>query len=214
MMVRMLRKPFEYDSSADIELEDFALDDSSKKKSEIKTKLFWAFIFLVVTVTIISLFSVANTLLTTNKVNVKGFKYLIPSRVSISSGPLGYYEAHIIITFQNRAGKSLVVYLADKENYGSILFKFLNTNSDCYLDTFKEFSVRDDYGNLILVGNKKITVPNGREITIIGTLKSSSNFQPCSSAIGNYYRYNLNIVAEDEYGIILRDNGIIEGYFS
>ncbi|MEM3373288.1 MAG: hypothetical protein QXF76_03675 [Candidatus Anstonellales archaeon] len=212
----MLRKPFEYDNSddEDIDLEEFTLDNSSKKKIEFKTKLFWAFIFLVVIVTIISLFSVANTLLTTSKVNVKGFKYLIPSRVSISSGPLGYYEAHIIITFQNRAGKSLVVYLADKENYNSILFKFLNTNSDCYLDTFKEFSVRDDYGNLILVGNNKITVPNGREITIIGTLKSPANFQPCSSAIGNYYRYHLNIVAEDEYGIILRDSGIIEGYFS
>ncbi|MCX8166749.1 MAG: hypothetical protein N3E37_02770 [Candidatus Micrarchaeota archaeon] len=206
----MLRKPFEYD----IELKEdddigFNRDDH---QSKVKIRIIYIFLIIAVFSSILSVIYLAETLFT-SKTNIRGFKYIVPLRVSISSGTTGYYEAHVIITLQNRAGKNLVVYLSDV-NRGSILFQYLSAKSDCYLDSLKEFSVRDDTGNVVLVGHNKISLPNGREITIIGTIRSQNQNQICSSAIGNFYRYNINIVAEDEYGIIVKDSGLVEGYFS
>jgi len=170
----------------------------------------WA--ILIVVVLGILLFSL-GVLNPTSTPTATGFTVMKPVSWSFSGG--NEHQSNVTIAFENVAGQSLSLWVTDNETKKSIKFKKGNS-VDCYLNATTTPIITDSTGNNITLTNKKIAVPVGGIITISGILdgygrgESGSN---CGGITNAGYRYNVQLVAEDEYLVLRKDIGQITGRF-
>lgn len=175
----------------------------------------WA--ILIVVVLGILLFSL-GVLNPTQTQSANGFTMLRPISWSFTGGDTE--RTNVTLALENVAGQSLVMYINDSSVYNSIKFKKGGSlacyfNSSSY-DGSVTMNVKDTAGNVITVTNNKVSVPVGGIISINGTVDGGGIYTQnsnCGGLINAGYRYDVQIVAEDEYQVIKKDTGLITGKY-
>ncbi len=172
----------------------------------------WA--ILIVIVLGILLFSL-GVLNPTQTPSATGFTVLRPVSWSFSGGNPD--SSNVTIALENVAGQSLVMYINDTTSQQSIKFKRGNS-LPCYFDASATggLVVSDSSGNTVNIINSKIPVPVGGIITIRGTINGYGNGTAgsgCGGLVNAGYRYDVQIVAEDEYQVVKKDTGLVTGKY-
>ncbi|MCX8166973.1 MAG: hypothetical protein N3E37_03930 [Candidatus Micrarchaeota archaeon] len=169
----------------------------------------WA--ILIVIVLGILLFSL-GVLNPSQTPSANGFTILRPVSWSFTGG--NSHQSNVTVALENVAGQSLVLYVNDT-NKGSIKFK-KGSSLPCYFNGTSGITVTDSSGNTVPVTSNKVSVPVGGIITISGLIDGNGNGTAdsnCGGLINAGYRYDVQLVVEDEYQIIKKDNGLITGKF-
>ena len=137
-----------------------------------------------------------------------GFIMLRPISWSFSSGD----NPNATIAFENIAGQELKLYLSDKTKK-SIMLKRKGGTEECYFDTSGpgKLSVQDSSGANVKINNNVVDVRIGDILTVSGSISGKDG--ACGGLVNQGYRFETQIVAEDEYLVTRKDTGLIIGKF-
>ena len=174
----------------------------------------WA--ILIVIVLGILLFSL-GVLNPSQTPSATGFTVMRPVSWSFSGSNVD--ESNVTLALENVAGQSLVLYVNDSTTKDSIKFKKGNS-LDCYFNRNTTdgiaLAVNDSAGNQLTITSLKVPVPVGGIITITGTIDGggvATTGSNCGGLTNSGYRYNVQMVAEDEYLVTRKDTGLITGKY-
>lgn len=138
-----------------------------------------------------------------------GFVYLKPISWSFQGGELD--ASNVTLAFENIAGQNMITYINDTGNQ-SIKFK-QGSSSDCYFNSSEmNVTITDTSGNTLTITDNKAAVPVGGVITITGRIGGATGSK-CGGLKSASYRYNIYLVALDEYLVIKSDTGLITGRY-
>ena len=144
-----------------------------------------------------------------------GFTVMRPVSWSFSGSDMD--TSNVTLALENVAGQSLVMYVNDSTTKYSIKFKKGNS-VDCYFNNSAtaaigtNLTVNDSSGNTLTVTSEKVPVPVGGILTVMGKIGGQTG-GTCGGLVNSGYRYNVVIVAEDEYLVTRKDNGLITGKY-
>ncbi len=169
----------------------------------------WAILIVIVLGILLFSLGVFNP---TQAPSATGFAILKPVSWSFSGGDPD--STNVTLALENVAGQSLTLYVTDNSTKKSIKFKKGNSG-ECYFNA-SSTTVTDSGGNTLTITNTKVPVPIGGVITITGTVDGNGRAQSgaaCGGLINGGYRYDVQIVVEDEYQVIKKDSGVISGKY-